>query len=185
MKQEVVFYSAVSVDGYIATDNQEASVAWLDAFNQNIVELSQGDKIRNSYSNFISDVKTIICGSKTYQDILGFGVDWPYAGYDTYIVTNKAHSYKDDNIKAFIGYQDILQIIEQSEGKVYILGGGNLAGQLIDDEVITKLILTQMPILLGKGVRYFQNNDQKNLQLVRIDRSQSFIEIEYNIIKNK
>ncbi len=182
MKCEVVFYSAVSVDGYIAKANPISNVAWLDEFNEKIGSLDSDDKIKGSYGNFISDVTTIICGAKTYQDILGFGVEWPYQDYDTYVVSTRADSLQDENVKAFIPYQKIKEIIEDSKGKVYILGGGNLAGQLMDDQLITKLILTQMPVLLGSGVKYFQNKEHQQLKLMRVDKSADFVELEYDII---
>lgn len=182
--KDVVFYAAVSTDGYIALNDKVNSVKWLDEFNTQIQALKKDDVIRNSYFNFIKDVDIILTGSKTYEDILSFGIKWPYKEQKTYVLSKEPSKYHDENIEKFINIEEVKDVIKKSNSKVFILGGGNLAGQLIDQKIINKLIITQMPILLGDGVRFFQNKLSHKLELKRISNSNNFVELEYEIKKD-
>ena len=59
-------FVATSLDGFIA--KKDGSVDWL-------IE----DTSYTFYSEFIKNVKTIIMGRKSYEQILTFG-EWPYKG---------------------------------------------------------------------------------------------------------
>lgn len=182
MKSEVVFYSAVSVDGYIASFDKKNPVKWLDQFINEISDLSLGDEIKNSYSNFIDNVTVVIMGSKTYEDILSFDVRYPYQEMKNFVVTSKKRK-KDINIHQFISINELIEITKNNKGKIYIVGGGHLVGQMIDHKLIDKIIMTQMPILLGCGVRFFQSNIETQLELLRVTHSGNFVELEYLIKK--
>lgn len=178
----IFYYAALSVDGYMADFETTNPVKWLDEFNLKISKLEKNDPILNSYKNVMSNTKTIIMGSKTYEDILGFGIKWPYIGYENYVLTTKKDKYRDSNIKEFLSLEELKKEIKNLDHDIFILGGGNLAGQLIDEKLIDKIILTQMPVLLGEGVPFFQNVNKQQLTLKRIDSSESFVELEYDIL---
>lgn len=181
----IYYYAAISVDGYLAGPDQEKPVAWLDQFNEAILAIpDQNDPIKNSYPNMIKNTKTVIMGSTTYRDILGFDLDfWPYADMDSYVLTSKTENYQDENIKGFISMEQFKALIPSFEDDVFILGGGNLAGQLIDNRIIDMVVLTQMPILLGGGIPYFQNKTTTNLTLTRVEHTGDFIEMHYAVKK--
>lgn len=65
---QISVYIAVSLDGYIA--RPDGSLDWLP----------QGDGADDyGYSDFIAPIDRIVMGRKTYETVLGFGGDWPYA----------------------------------------------------------------------------------------------------------
>lgn len=177
---QVVYYAATSLDGKIAGADKENPVKWLDKFNDTLAAYEDGDLIKESYNNFMQDVSMVICGSTTYNDIKGFGIGWPYE-QDSYVVTSKK-DYKDENIKGFVSIDEIKTIIQQAEGKVYLLGGGALAAYLIDQKLVDKVILTVMPIILGEGIDFFQSINTHDLTLDRVTTSGDFVELEYTII---
>ncbi len=178
------YYAALSVDGFIAGSDSQKPVAWLDQFNQIINDLPAEDRIKTSYDRMIKNTKIIVMGRKTYDDILSFGVPWPYEMCESYVVSHNQLEVEHPQIK-FVNYQEVTNLLKTTKQQVLILGGGNLAGQLIDDNLVDKIVLTQMPILLGEGIRFWQNQKSKNLSLERIDQSNDFIELEYRIKESK
>ncbi len=178
------YYAALSADGFIAGSDPQKPVAWLDQFNQIINDLPANDRIKTSYDRMIKDTKVVVMGRQTYDDILSFGVPWPYEMCETYVVSHNLIEVEHTQIK-FVNYQEVTNLLKTTRQQVLILGGGNLAGQLIDDNLVDKIVLTQMPILLGSGIRFWQNQQIKNLSLERVEQSNNFIELEYQIKESK
>ncbi len=179
----IYYYAALSIDGYMAQENTKTAVSWLDKFNEQIGGLPKDDPIYNSYFNIIKNTKVIIMGMRTYLDILSFDLPWPYDDFDSYVVTSKKDQYSNQKIKEFIDFNTLKNMIPKLEQDVFVLGGGNLAGQLIDLGLIDKIILVQMPIILGAGIRFFQNKKTFNYNLTRIEHSNNFVELEYELKK--
>lgn len=53
------------------------------------------------------------------------------------------------------------EIKENSETDIYLCGGGNFAGWLLDYGLIDQLNLKLNPIILGEGIRLFGNSMTK------------------------
>ena len=68
--RKIILYIAVSIDGYIA--GPEDNLDFLS-----IVESPPEDY---GYSNFVSTIDTVVMGRKTYDKVLGFGIEFPHKG---------------------------------------------------------------------------------------------------------
>lgn len=86
-RAKVVLYIATSLDGYIA--RADGSLHWLYA-------LPNPGQTDHGYHDFFSKIGATIMGSNTYKEIIGFGVDWPYAEIDSYVVSGN----KDTSIES-------------------------------------------------------------------------------------
>ena len=69
---EVILYTAVSLDGFIAPPN--GSVDWLD---EKRFQDGVGEDEDFGYKTFLKNVDLIVMGRKSYDQILDFG-EWPY-----------------------------------------------------------------------------------------------------------
>ena len=76
---KVILYIATTLDGKIARNN--GSLDWLYA-------LPNPNQIDHGYAKFIDSIGTTIMGRKTYDEIISFGVDWPYKEMKSYVATN-------------------------------------------------------------------------------------------------
>lgn len=176
--KEIVFYAATSVDNRIS-DNLN-SVAWLDSINEDLASKSDDDPIKMSYPHFYHDVDMVILGRKTYEEVAAMDFPYPYTDKPNYVVTQTPTNFNDANVTDFITYQQLLNILEKSTSKkIWICGGAELFNNLLTDKLITRIILTQMPVILGSGARLFNNLEQVNLNLVRVTESLPYIELEY------
>lgn len=87
MKKTKLFI-ATSIDGYIA--RKDGTLDWLDA-------IPNPDQLDYGYYAFYETVDTILMGRKTYEEVLGFGVDWPYPDCKTYVVSSNPVDLKTEN----------------------------------------------------------------------------------------
>ncbi|NBC08920.1 MAG: hypothetical protein GVY26_17145 [Bacteroidetes bacterium] len=76
----IKLYIATSIDGYIARPNNQLD--WL-------AKLPNLDKTDYGYQDFYAGIDTVVMGRKTYEEVLGFDVDWPYAECTTYVATTR------------------------------------------------------------------------------------------------
>jgi dihydrofolate reductase len=65
---KLILYIAISLDGKIA--RSDGGMDWLEN-HPNPNGLDYG------YADFLAGIGTTIMGRKTYEEILGFGIDWP------------------------------------------------------------------------------------------------------------
>lgn len=146
------YYAASSLDGYIATP--EHSLDWLFQF---------GSVEDTSYPTFIRDVGAIAMGSNSYEWILQHQSDldpkrsheWPYKQPAWIFTTRSLPTVSGADIRFVQG--DVKPVHDQmaveAAGKnIWILGGGELAGQFYDRGLPDELIVQVTPVTLGHGL---------------------------------
>jgi dihydrofolate reductase len=69
--RKVKLFIASSLDGYIA--REDGSIDWL---------YTDGDY---GYMQFYNSVNTVLMGRKTYDQTLGFGIEYPYKDKKNYV----------------------------------------------------------------------------------------------------
>ncbi|NJM63674.1 MAG: dihydrofolate reductase [Oscillatoriales cyanobacterium RU_3_3] len=145
------YYIASSLDGFIA-DSQN-SLDWLFQF---------GEEAGESYSQFIAEVGAIAMGSTTYEWILQHQIDdsadparsWPYKQPAWVFSSRVLPIIEGANINYVKG--DVLpihQAMVQAAGNknIWIVGGGDLAGQFYDRGLLDEIIVSIASVTLGSG----------------------------------
>ncbi len=153
----VKLYIATSLDGFIA--RKDGSLDWLENF-PNPNQLDYG------YIALLKDIDTIVMGRSTYEEILSFGIDWPYADYRSYVVSSKEDFKIETENTYLINNLDesfIKQIKIESRKNIWLVGGGNLISSFLNYRAIEELILTIIPIILGEGIPLFPNKPLETL----------------------
>lgn len=141
------YFVAASADGYIADDNDRLD--WLMDFDG-----FEGQA--ESYAEFMGQIGAVAMGADTYSWLLNEALEeWPYEGLPVWIFTHR-------ELAAFPGADltfvrgDVNEwagdVARSANGKdVWVLGGGSLAGQFVDEGLLDELLLYTMPVLLGGG----------------------------------
>ena len=149
---EVILYIASSLDGYIA--RPDGAVDWLDE----IAQPPEGSQEDYGYGDFIAGVGTVLMGRVTYEQILSFGVAYPYPGTAGYVFSTTRAGQRDENVE-FVDGSDIPQFIARlkatSDKHIWLIGGGILIREFLRHDLIDRLIITVMPVLLGEGIPLF------------------------------
>jgi len=145
------YYTATSLDGFIAGPGD--SLDWL---------FPLGDPEETSYPTFIKDVGALAMGSATYEWMLKHVVDpslpeprpWPYTQPAWVFSSRTLPAVPDADIRFVQG--DVRPVhaamAEAAAGKnVWIVGGGDLAGQFYDAGLLDDIFVQIGSVTLGAG----------------------------------
>ncbi|MGW6335293.1 dihydrofolate reductase family protein [Nocardia rhamnosiphila] len=158
--RKLVYYVAVSLDGYIAGPAGEADFYPLDAdmaewINERYPETVPGH-IREQ-AGIAPDVPnrhwdTVIMGRGTYEPALSAGIASPYPHMKQYVVSTTLDSIAEPEIELVrTDPVDLVRQLKKEKGKdIWLCGGGALAGALIEE--IDQLVFKSYPVLAGSGV---------------------------------
>lgn len=149
------YYTASSLDGFLATE--EDSLEWL---------FPLGSLDESSYPEFIANVGALAMGSATYEWIVRnadkvaeeTGLKWPYE-QPTWVFSKRRLSVIQGADVRFVkgDVRPIHAAMRQAaRGKnIWIVGGGDLAGQFYDAGLLDELIIQIGSATLGKGKPLF------------------------------
>lgn len=141
---KVKLYIATSLDGKIA--RADGDVSWLD-------EVPNPDKEDYGYFSFFDSVGITLMGNKTYQQILGFGIDFPYKDKINYVFTRNSTLEKDENV-TYVS-EDIPSFVnklKEQEKDIWLVGGGEIIALFLDHGLVDEVLLFIMPVILGEGI---------------------------------
>ena len=145
------YYTASSLDGFIAGPND--SLDWL---------FPLGNIEDTSYPTFIRDVGAIAMGSATYawmlRHLIGPDADhpqpWPYQ-QPTWVFTSRTlPSVTGADIRFARGdVRPVHRVMAHAAGErnVWIVGGGDLAGQFYDAGLLDEMYVQIGSVTLGAG----------------------------------
>lgn len=144
-----ILYIATSLDGFIA--RPDGALDWLTS----VPAPASGDY---GYGDLLQRIGTIVMGRKTYEEVIGFGVEWPYAGFDTYVVTsNDTFPIKSPDTFLMTGDLSAFMAEKQSttDKDIWLVGGGELITGFLNGGLIDRMIITIIPRIIGEGIRLF------------------------------
>ena len=137
-------YIATSLDGYIATP--DGGVAWLEPFDA-------GDY---GYDEFLKGIGTLIMGRRTFDQVLGFG-EWPYEGKRTIVLSSRPAEALPAGVE--VRNAEVVAVAGElkrlGDGDVWLVGGGNVVRQFLDEGLLDDMEIFVMPVLLGGGAPLF------------------------------
>ncbi|ULA60841.1 MAG: Dihydrofolate reductase [Nitrospira sp.] len=182
------YYTATSLDGFIATEDD--SLEWL---------FPLGDVNETSYPSFISEVGALAMGSATYEWMLRHtdkiadqqtGTPWPYSQPAWVFSTRQLPLIPNADVRLVRGdVRPIHAHMRQAAGtkNVWIVGGGDLAGQFYDAGLLDEVIVQVGSVTLGRGKPLFPRRvTNPPLQLVAVRKIGSgFAELRYDVPKDK
>jgi len=149
--RKVVYYVACSIDGFIAGPDKDIS---------GFVRQGNGiDKYRNDLLQF----DTVIMGKNTYEFGYRFGLQPGQPAYPhmKHYIFSTGLVFKDHVPGVHVRKIDIKEIIKirtEPGTDIYLCGGGQFAGWLLDNRQIDILKIKLNPFVLGQGVKMFGNS---------------------------
>lgn len=151
-----VYYVAATLDGFIAGPNHE--IDWL---------VNDYPAEEAGYDDFFARVTGIVMGRTTY-DVIRRHPEWPYGKRPTLVATRRQLGDAPEGVFAFAGEPAAMLAALRARGaggRIWLEGGGNLAGQFLAAGLIDEIELGIIPVLLGKGIPLFGGVDCPRLDL--------------------
>ena len=177
------YYTATSLDGFIA--DPDNSLTWLFTRAR-----EPGGPL--SYEKFIADVGAMAMGATTYEWILDHefaGKDqsewkWPYDIPGVVFTHRKLQVVPGAPVEftsADVG--DVHAELSQAAGgrNIWIVGGGDLAGQFADAGLLDEVLVTIAPVTLSGGAPLLPRRIE--LRLDELGRNGDFAAAKYSVVR--
>ncbi len=172
--RKVLLYIAMSLDGYIA--KADLDVSWLAGDDSD-------PRNTGSFPSFYHTIDTVVLGWNTYHQIRRelSPEAWPYGDKKSYVLTHRAMESTDNIIFTKEHLPDLIERLKYENGRdIWICGGADLAGQLIEAGLIDWYCISVIPTILGDGVRLFPRSPKENkLKLIHTETYNGIVDLIY------
>jgi len=169
--RKIIYYVAMSLDGFISGVNGDIS-----GF------VGDGNGVAK-YLADLADYDAVIMGKNTYEIGYRFGLQPGKPAYPhmTHYIFSSSLTFDNPDPKVLvrpIRIEEIEKVKKQNGTDIYLCGGGQFAGWLLDNHQIDILKIKLNPLLLGNGVRIFGNaSSDFKLELIETGRYDNGLQI--------
>jgi dihydrofolate reductase len=180
---KILFDTATTINGWIADENN--SLAWLFA-------VENGEHPDEGL--FPWGATVMVEGSTTYEwvlaesDILANPEKWRefHGDRPTFVFTTRDLPVPDGADIRFVsgGVADALPAIRDAagDGDIWIVGGGDLAGQFLDAGALDEIAISVAPVALTGGAPLFPRRvESDRLRLVSAEKVGQFARLVYAV----
>jgi dihydrofolate reductase len=177
------YYTATSLDGFIA--DPANSLDWLFTRRQE-------DDGPMNYGDFIAGIGALAMGSTTYEWIFDHefaGKDpaewkWPY-DIPCWVFTHRqlpvVPEARVEFTSAEIPTVHRELVAAAGDRNVWIVGGGDLAGQFADAGLLDEVIISIAPVTLGGGAPLLPRRIE--LRLDEVGRNGDFVAARFSVVR--
>lgn len=172
------FHTATTLDGFLA--DPDDSLDWL-------LRQEQGAEGEGEFADFMAGVGAILMGSTTYEwvvrhlDEAGGGA-WPYS-VPSWVMTSRAlEPLAGADVRFASGdVREVHAAMREAAGDraLWVVGGGDLAGQLADAGLLDEVVVSVAPVVLGAGRPLLPR--RLDLELVETHRAGAFVVSRYRV----
>ncbi len=148
-------FIAQSLDGFIA--KKDGDIEWLNEASQKAKDEDLG------YESFMESCDYLIMGKNSFMKVLSFDT-WPYDGEKVIVVSSTLKRLPEDikNVTLFNGdIKDLHTKLKNENCKKLYIDGGKLISSFLNENLVTDITVTNIPIFLGKGIKLFNNVNTK------------------------
>jgi dihydrofolate reductase len=177
------YYTATTIDGFIADENN--SLSWL-------FEADSGDN--DAFRPFFEQVGAFAMGRTTYEWVLAHDqllVDpikwadyygdvpaWVFSNHDLPAIPGANLTFVKGDVRP------VHEAMTRAAGgrNIWIIGGGELAGQFADAGLLDEIILGVAPVSLGAGAPLLPRRiTSSRLTLTRVEQRGQFAYLTYEV----
>lgn len=146
-KPFVSVFLGTSIDGCIA--GEDGDLSWL-------AELAPDSPEATGYTALMAQVDTLLIGRTTYDAVLDFE-PWPYAGKRVVVLSHRDFAPRHGEERREGSVAAVLAQLAADGYRHVYLDGGAVIRAALREGVIDSLTLSVLPVVLGKGVRLFED----------------------------
>jgi dihydrofolate reductase len=174
----VTLHVVSSLDGIIA--RKDNTVSWLEGFED---AYEKGVSEGAGAEEFLNTIGCFVLGSRTYEHALQLG--WPYGDTPTVVVTNRQLPSTRKSVEFYSGDLEKLvrEILAPRYANIWLVGGALLCQSFLRLGLVDEIRLSIAPILLGDGLRLFDNSDSETRWHLKdvIAYKNGFVELLYRL----
>lgn len=176
----ILYYTASSVDGFIA--DPDNSLSWL-------LSRDVDERGPMGYADFITRIGALVMGATTYQWLLDHHAEAGTTAWDyevpCWVLTHRDLApFGDGDIRFAQGEVARLHpdLVESAQGRdVWVVGGGDLAGQFADAGLLDEVWVQYAPVTLGAGAPLLPR--RLELSLAEVGRNRELACARYDVVR--
>ncbi|MDH7788664.1 dihydrofolate reductase [Ochrobactrum sp. 19YEA23] len=172
-------FIATSLDGFIARENGD--IDWL---------LARDDAGEDhGYNDFINEIDIIVMGRGTYESIRKMG-DWFYTRPVLVLSAQLARQAVPSDLAGLVRFSDkspeeTMMMLKTEGAKRAYIDGGRIIQSFLSRDLISDMVITRVPVLLGAGRPLF-GGGQRDVSLLHMG-TRSFpsglVQSHYEVMK--
>ncbi|MEO6826788.1 MAG: dihydrofolate reductase family protein [Microbacteriaceae bacterium] len=190
------YYTATSIDGFIADQNN--SLDWLfQVGNSDVgeVDIEPTQPESDRFEPFLAEVGAMAMGATTYRWILEHEhfleepAKWQryYGDRPTWVFTHRKLPVIPGADLTFVrgDVRPVHDMMRSAAGgkNIWVIGGGELAGQFLDRGLLDELQLSIAPVLLGGGSPLLPRRvPASELVLSAVEQDKNFVYASYTVV---
>ena len=175
MKPTLIYSVAASLDGYIA--RPDGRVDWLDAIQ------ASGDE--HSYHAVYDGIDALLMGRMTFDALMALEGGWPYPGKPCRVLTRHPHEQLPEGVSMHhcTPIEALTEQAEQGHQRIWLVGGGSLAGNCFAAGLLDELVVSVVPYVLGAGIPMFSSGLERSLRLHKQRNfSSGVVQLHYQVL---
>lgn len=152
--RKMIYHVATTLDNYIC--HEDGSI---DGF------MPEGDHVTD-YQESLKNYDTVIMGRKTYEFGYAYGLKPGQPAYPhmKHYIFSKNLQFDNPDEKVEVVDGDATAFVKQLKAEsgtdIYLCGGGQFAGFMLEHRLIDTLIIKLNPVVFGKGISLFGDSIQ-------------------------
>ena len=159
----IVYYLAASLDGRIAGPEHDLS----------FLQTLPGGPSGYGYDEFIAEVDGLVVGASSWDFMKDY--PWTYGERPVWVVTHRADAPRIEGADMHVFSGEVADLVRELEAagleRVWVIGGGNVVGQLLAADRLDEVILTLAPTFVGRGPAVADGEfPLRRFRLVSVDR---------------
>lgn len=175
----VIYYTATTLDGFLA--DPDDSLDWL-------LRQPQDDDGPGDYERFIEGIGALVMGATTYEWILRHlgreSEPWPYE-MPAWVMTHRDLPLPWPDADVRFSSTPIPEVHAEmlaaaGEKELWVVGGGDLAGQFADAGLLDEIRTSTAPVVLGAGRPLLPR--RLDLELLETGRNGAFVTARYRVV---
>lgn len=146
-------FVGMSVDGFIA--RRDDRLDFLDSSDGSDADSGGGGG--HGFEEFMASVDALVMGRRTYDVVLGFG-EWPYGKKPVFVLSTRRlkKAPKGAVVERLSGEPaDVVKTLEKRGFQHLYVDGGATIQRFLSAGLIDRLVLSRVPVLIGKGISLF------------------------------
>ncbi|MFT6856192.1 MAG: dihydrofolate reductase [Cyclobacteriaceae bacterium] len=176
--KKIILYSAQSLNGKIA--RSDGSVDWLET-----IPHVEGEDY--GYATFYESIGITIQGYSTYQQIIDWGIEFPYKDKQNFVLTRNNQRQPSTFVNFITNdHLDAVKRLKEKANKdIWLIGGGQINTMMLKAGLLDEMIIHTMPIIIPGGIGLFAGEPvEKQMQVMSTKKYGSGVIETHYAVKN-
>ena len=178
----ITIHMVSSLDGFIATKDDD--MTWFETAHiyDKGVEAEDTETFLNTIDAYVMGARTYELAAKLFKD---YG--WAYGEKPVIVLTQGTLPKVKDTVMFYAGGEEALirEHLQPFYKNIWVVGGAVTAVGFLKKGLADEICVSILPILLGKGLPFFQKQNRTNLLKLLDTKAykNGMVELRYAVVK--